>query len=409
MTRQENNRWRIGLDLGTSAIKGVLVDADEHPLATAEAPVSYNHPHDGWGESDAHRWLGQVHAVIEQLTAAAPGPVGAMACAAAAGSTLLADADGAPLTPVISWMDRRCVGAVPEAIRELTPRSVRQVTGWPGVETFPLAHLAWLRENRPDVYTRADRVCMDIDWLMFQLTGQWVLDRSTATTFHLQDQLRGRYHRPYLDRLGIPESKLSRLADSGIVAGPVTPDAATRTGLTTATQVVTGCFDHPAAARAVGVCRPGQLMLSCGTSWVGFFPEANRQRIIDAELLCDPFLSDRAGPWGAMFSIPYIGRTIDAYVRDVIAPGEADHYATFNRLAADAPAGAGGLRIDLRRPVQPIHDAPPNVSRAVMEAAAELVDGLSCTRCGGKASRSTRPSWSADRPKAPSGRASSPT
>jgi sugar (pentulose or hexulose) kinase len=209
------------------------------------------------------------------------------------------------------------------------------------------------------------------------------MDHSTATTFHLQDQVARKYHAPFLERLGITESQLSALTNSGTVVGPVTADGAEATGLTTDTRIVTGCFDHPAAARAVGVTAPGQLMLSCGTSWVGFFPEPDRRKIIDAELLCDPFLSEtgvprrseaKTGSFGAMFSVPAIGGTIDSYVREVIAPGESNPYDVFSQSAAEAPAGADGLTIDLQSPAQKIDADRRLVSRAVMESAARLLD-----------------------------------
>ena len=369
----DKGTYLLGLDLGTSAIKGVVTDAVGDVCCTAEADTVYAHPRDGWVEADAEQWRGDVFGVIRQLVAQSPGPVRALACAAASGNVLLAAADGTPLTPVINWMDQRCVGNLPAALCGLSVGDVRQVTGWPCIDSFPLAQLAWLRENRPAAFARADRVCMNTDWLLFRLTGQWVMDHSTATTSHLQDQPAGCYHKPYLDRLDIPAAKLPRLEKSGVAVGPVRPEAAAATGLASDTQIVTGCFDHPAAARAVGVTAPGQLMLSCGTSWVGFFPAHDRQKVIDAELLCDPFLSERGGPWGAMFSVPYIGRRIDAYVREVIAPGEVNPLAVFDHAAADASPGAGGLTIDLQEPVRAIEDSRENISRAVMEGAARLL------------------------------------
>jgi sugar (pentulose or hexulose) kinase len=200
------------------------------------------------------------------------------------------------------------------------------------------------------------------------------MDHSTATTFHLQEQRAGAYFVPFLQRLNIPLEKLSVLVQSGTVVGPLTAPARRDTGLSERTLVVTGCFDHPAAARAVGVLAPGQLMLSCGTSWVGFTPQTERQRVVDAQLLCDPFLSARQGPWGGMFSVPYIGRTIDWYVDHVIAPGESDRMRIFNDAAAQAAPGAGGLSIDLREPPQAIQADRCNVSRAVMEGAARLLN-----------------------------------
>jgi sugar (pentulose or hexulose) kinase len=365
----------IGLDLGTSAIKGVLTDVGGTVLAEAGASSRFLHPHDGWVEVDPEPQYRNVCRVIRDLVAAAPGEVAGLAMAAASGNTLLTDASGAPLMNIINWMDHRAEQEpLPAALAGLTAAQVSQVTGWPCVTSFPLAHLAWLHENRGELYRRAGHYGMDTDWLLYRLTGRWVMDHSTATTFHLQEQTSGTYYEPFLRMLDLDPARLSTLMPSGVTVGPLTEQARRDTGLSANTIVVTGCFDHPAAARAIGVVEPGQLMLSCGTSWVGFTPIMDRRRVLDAQLLCDPFLSEEGGPWGGIFSVPTIGRTIDEYIDQVIAPGESERLRIFNELAAQAAPGAGGLEIDLRLPPQAIAADRRNVSRAVMEGAARLLN-----------------------------------
>jgi len=373
MAINTQNPLLIGLDLGTSAIKGVLTNAAGDVLAEAAAEPGLFHPHAGWVEVEPEQHYRTVCDVIRELATAAPGQVAALAMAAASGNTLLTDERGRPLTPIINWMDNRTASCPPDAIGELTSDEVARITGWPCLDSFPLAHLAWLRENDPVRFRSAAHYGMDTDWLLYRLTGLWRMDHSTATTFHLVDQVKGAYHEPLLNRLGIPESKLSRLTRPGTAVGPLTAQAARDTGLTTQTMVVTGSFDHPAAALAAGVTRPGQLMLSCGTSWVGLLPHADRNAILDAGLLCDPFLSATGGPWAGMFSVPRIGRAIDWYIAHAIAPDERDPLRVFNELAAQADPGAGGLEIDLREPPRLPSGGCANISRAVMEGAARLV------------------------------------
>lgn len=369
-----NNTCLIGLDLGTSAIKGVLTDERGAVLAEAGADNCLLHPQDGWVEVEPQPHYQNLCRVIRELVAAAPGEVIAMAMAAASGNTILTDAAGSPRTNIINWMDCRAEQNPPAALAGLTTAEVTQITGWPCVSSFPLAHLAWLRERRPELYRSADHYGMDTDWLLYRLTGRWVMDHSTATTFHLQAQASGTYYEPFLKMLDIPRAKLSALAHSGVAVGPLTGTALRDTGLSPRTTVVTGCFDHPAAARAVGVLTPGQLLLSCGTSWVGFTPFLDRQSILDAQMLCDPFLSASGGPWGGMFSVPYIGRTIEWYVDNVIAPGESDRMRIFDQAAAEAEPGAGGLEIDLRLPPRTVKADRRNASRAVMEGAARMLN-----------------------------------
>ena len=364
----------IGLDLGTTAIKGVVTNAAGEVLFEASADVCLHQPQDGWVELAAEQHYQTVCGVIRELVAAAPGEVSALAMAAASGNTLLTDEQGQSLTPIINWMDSRAGSCPPKAIGNLKEDDVARITGWPCIDTFPLSHLAWLRENDPDRFDSAAHYGMDTDWLLYRLTGLWRMDRSTASTFHLVDQLKGSYHAPLLKLLNIPEKKLSLLMPSGDSIGPVTATAARDTGLSSRTMVVAGSFDHPAAARAAGVTEEGQLMLSCGTSWVGLLPHANRDALLDAQLLCDPFLSAEGGPWAGMFSVPRIGRTMDWYVAHAIAPEAPDPMRVFNDLAAQAEPGAGGLVIDLLQPPRLPSAGRANISRAVMEGAARLVN-----------------------------------
>jgi sugar (pentulose or hexulose) kinase len=366
----------IGLDLGTSVIKGVLMAADGHLCKEVSRENQFRQTQDGWIELDPELHYRNVCGVIRELAAEAPSAIAGVAMAAASGNTLLTDGSGHPLRPIINWMDRRAEGVPLAALAGLTAESVAQVSGWPCVTSFPLAQLAWLKEHEPETYRAAAHYGMDTDWLLYRLTGLWRMDTSTATTSHLLDQVHGCFHQPFLKRLEISEACLSPLMESGVALGPLTAQARQDTGLGCSTRVVSGSFDHPAAARAAGVLRPGQLMLSCGTSWVGFVPHASREVILKAKLLCDPFLSASDGPWAGMFSVPCIGRTIDWYVTHVIAPDERDKVRVFDELAARAEPGAGGLRIDLREPpAVPLHATRQNVARAVMEGAARLLNG----------------------------------
>ena len=372
--KQNSETFLLGLDLGTTAIKGVVIDQNGNIITVASNNTRFIEPKNGWFETDPEEHYHDVCALIKELAANTPGEIAALAMAVASGNSLLTDADGKPLNNITNWMDQRAVQNPPKILSNLSVAEVRQITGWPCVNSFPLGQLAWLQENQPELYNNADRYCMNSDWLLFRFTGQWLMDYSTATTSHLQEQITYTYHKKFLDLLNIPENKLSKLVPSASYAGNLTAQALADTGLSASTQIITGSFDHPSAARALGVIEPGQLMLSCGTSWVGFFPEKNRQKIIDLELLCNPFLAPEDGAWSAIFSVPYIGRTINWYIENIIAPGEKRKYEIFDELAAKANPGADGLKIDLRETPGLIDASRENISRALMEGAAELLN-----------------------------------
>lgn len=374
----------IGLDIGTSAVKGVVMSDQGNIIAQGKRMTQFLHPQPDFIELSPEDHYRTVCDLIRELASSAPpgSSVVALSMAAASGNTLLTDGEGQPLTNIISWLDARAVKDAHELLPDFHFEQVHSIVGWPWVGSFPLGHLAWLKAKAPEKYHRASHYGMNSDYLLFRLTGKWGIDPSTATTFYLQDQRKRRWHKPYLDRLGIAEENLSELCPSGSVLGVLTPQAAKDTDLSEETRVVLGAFDHPCAARGTGMLQPGDLLLSCGTSWVGFYPLENRELALSQTLLIDPFLTPD-GPWGAMFSLARIGTRIDWYIKHLILqPGDkfSDRYNIFNTYAQQSPPGANGLCIN---PCRDISSELPEeiatlsarytreeIARAVMEGTA---------------------------------------
>jgi len=376
-----SNHHYIGFDLGTTNIKGVLTDDSLALAARANVKVHIPERQHGYKEIDPEYYFDAVCNIITQLTSdiRTDSPVKAVCFSGATGNTLLLDKNNNPLTHIISWLDKRPVQTL------FTSEEVYPVTGWPRVENFPLAHLSWQKQHNTAVYKKATRIVMNNDYITFRLTGKFALDYSTASTFHLFNQLEKCWHQPFLDKLEIEAEQLSSLLPSGSVIGSLTDEAAERTGLSSETSVVAGSFDHPSAARAVGAVNSGDLLLSCGTSWVGFYPVMDRKTALSQNMLIDPFLSYDNGPWGAIFSFSQIGVTIDWWI-DSIAEFcgivADEKFVFFDNEAAAGTAKVDGLTVDpeyffkqnpednrslLRQ------NSVKHVARAVMENAAILL------------------------------------
>ena len=297
----------IGLDLGTSRFKGVLVDSKtKQILASAERTVRYlptEQP--GRMEIDPKEHRQCFISLLRELTAQSKGcPVQAIACASAAGNTLLLDPKtGMPLTPVISWLDARAQKETLPALAGLDPEKLRELTGWPVVEIMPTAHLAWLLRHEPEKLQSAF-VSQNHEYLLWFLTGVHAIDLSSAVPFRLVDQLKESYAPELIARFGLTEQQLPQLVDVGTEIGHVSIAAGRETGLSPETRVFAGCFDHPAAARGENILAAGELLLSCGTSWVGFFPCRDREKLLKAKLLIDPFLRNENMMWGECFPSP---------------------------------------------------------------------------------------------------------
>jgi xylulokinase len=371
-------KYLIGLDMGTSAIKGVLMSAEGIVISRENAKTVYQKEPDGVVQFDAREFYDLVTCVIRNLTKALPknAAVVGISMASASGNTVLLDPDGEPVFPVFSWTDTRVTDEVEQVFGVQNAVEVHARVGWPLIlQAFPLAHLAWLKCHKPEILQSAGHVCMSTDYVNYRLTGCFGIDPSTATTFYLQDQVKGAWYPPYLKLLGIPEEKLPTILPSGTVLGGVTKEAAEQTGLAPGTPVVLGSFDHPCAARGSGVLEEGKLLLSCGTSWVGFYTVKNRELALSQGLLVDPFLNPREELWGTMFAFSSIAVLVDEYIGKYIAEG-SDRYRLFDSLAASAKPGSNGLFINIRLPQQADQTdrySKADIARAIMEGTGYLL------------------------------------
>lgn len=361
----------IGLDLGTSAIKGVLFDSEKQEIAAEDSIHIDFITSDCKTEINPEEHYQSLCKILRNLAGKTDQKIVAMSMAVASGNTVLLDPYGVKAkSNIISWLDKRYIGKYSPLLSQLKSDEIHQLIGWPCIEIFPLAHLAYFRESHPELLDHAI-ISQNHAYLQFRLTNIHAIDYSSGTAFHLIDQEKRCYSQKLLNLFQIEERQLPKLADTGSIIGKLIPQAVKDTDLSPGTVIVAGSFDHPAAARGVNVVNPGELLLSCGTSWVGFFPCEHRQIAIDNHLLVDPFLVKGRNLWGAMFSIPQIGLNIERYVNEYIAKDEDNKMQIFDHLSEKS--GSNGLKIDLTKAFT-VPTAPKGaVARAVMENAACLL------------------------------------
>ncbi|MBQ7923108.1 MAG: FGGY-family carbohydrate kinase [Clostridia bacterium] len=347
MTAQK--KFIIGLDIGTSSIKGILVASDGSERYTARVPFVYTCPENGGVEIPAEKYLEACFTLLKELSARFPGKgeIVGVSAASASGNLLLLDDNNVPVTPIHNWQDKRVTDETEHILGDFDTDAYFRSTGWAfDKKTFPLAMLCWYKYHHPEILASCGKVCMSTEYLYYRLTGMWGIGTSAGTPFYLIDQVTGTYNADILEQLGIDACKLPPVGKTGSVLGTVTEEASVHCGLPVGTPVILGTFDHPSAARGVGICREGQLLLSCGTSWVGFYPVQEREKAVAAKMLIDPFLSDNGGPWGGMVSLASLSGQIESFTRTYV-----DNSDTWFRELVDQSAkstfGAGGLSINL--------------------------------------------------------------
>ncbi|MGJ8623397.1 MAG: xylulokinase [Yoonia sp.] len=258
----------IGLDLGTSGLKAVLIDANQTITAEATAPLTATRPAPGWSEQAPADWLEAADQVMQALGAQMSladvrgiGLSGHMH-----GATLL-DASDQVLRPCILWNDTRA--AVEAAAMDADPQ-FRAVTGnivFPG---FTAPKLTWVAKHEPDIFARVTRVLLPKDYLRLWLTGEAVAEMSDAAGTSWLDVGKRDWSDELLAATGLTRAQMPRLVEGSEVSGQVRDELANRWGLPKGVVVAGGGGDNAASAVGVGVVQAGDAFVSLGTSGVLF-------------------------------------------------------------------------------------------------------------------------------------------
>ncbi|MBQ2876452.1 MAG: hypothetical protein IJE25_05545 [Clostridia bacterium] len=393
-------RYAIGLDLGTSSAKAVLFSEKLGIIAKSTAPFSYRRAYLPSGAEylgiDPEEFYRTVTGTIKELSAHLPAgaDLSGIAMASASGNSLICDRQGNAKISAYSWLNKPFTEEIRAVFGEGFGSEVRESAGWGLSGSFPLGQLSHVRLNSPELLSEENVVCMTTEYLLKRLTGEWGIDVSTATPFFFLDQKKRCWNKEYLSALGLCEAQLPPLRESGDLLGSLTSRASADTGLPEGTKVFVGSFDHPTAARASGILKEGDLLVSCGTSWVCLFPMEDRESIVKNEFLCDPFLTPR-GPWAAMCSLARASERIAEIVEKYIASGE-NKFAELEKYAELSNGKTDGLSFNPLAKELPDLSAysKESIARALMEGiAGKLKERISGTvkidriaMCGGPSS-----------------------
>lgn len=258
----------LGIDIGTSSSKGVLARPNGEVVATATRPHELSLPRSGWAEHDANTiWWADFTAICAELLSRADGPIAAV-CASGIGPCLLpADARGRPLRPAILYgIDTRATREIKELTERYGAKRILSRGGSPLTSQAVGPKLAWLRRNEPDVWERTRYMFMASSFIVYRLTGEYVLDHHSASQCDPLYDLQAHSWIEEWAREVAPGLQLPRLLWPADIAGVVTSGAAQATGIPAGTPVVAGTIDAWAEAASVGVTKPGDMMLMYGTT-----------------------------------------------------------------------------------------------------------------------------------------------
>ena len=381
----------LGIDIGTSGVKAVVLDAHGSVVGQGTAALTVQRPHPLWSEQDPDAWWKATTAAVQAIDPSVRRSVRGVGLAGQMHGATLLDADDRPLRPAILWNDGRSFAEC-AALERAVP-DLRTISGNIAMPGFTAPKLLWVREHEPEVFAKVATVLLPKDYVRLLMTGDKASDLSdSAGTLWLD--VGGRcWSDEILAACGLTQAQMPRLYEGTEITGTLTAEVAELWGMPQV-PVAAGGGDNAAGAVGVGVVADGDALLSLGTSGVIFVAtkdfRPNPARAVHA------FCHALPGMWHQMSVHLSAASCIDWVARITGAAGAADLFA---RAEAAGPASGPEIFLPYLSGERTPHNDPEvrgaflrldndtdagRLSQAVLEGVAfALADGLDVLREAG--------------------------
>ena len=333
--------YLLGIDVSTTATKAILIDGQGTVVAVAATEYGFATPHPLWSEQDpALWWDGAVRSIRAVLASSKvdPANIAGIGLTGQMHGMVLLDAEGAVLRPAILWNDQRTAAQCDEIRTRIGKAELIRITGNDALTGFTAPKILWVRTHEPDIYRRVAHLLLPKDYVRYQLTDKFAMDKADAAGALLLDLQTRNWSTELLHGLEIPPEWLPPTYEGPEITGYLSDTAAQATGLLAGTPVMAGGGDQAAQGVGVGAVQEGIIALTLGTSGVVF--GAVNQPFFDPEGRLHAFCHAVPGRWHLMGVMLSAAGSLRWY-RDTLAAGIA-----YDDLLAPATAiapGAEGL------------------------------------------------------------------
>ena len=339
----------LGVDVGTSGTKTLLIDQAGKVLAEANADYPMHQPKPGWTEQSPEDWWNATVKTVREVVAKAgvsAADVKAIGISGQMHGSVFLDKHNQVIRPALLWNDQRTTAEC-EEITSLAGgrKALIKMVANPALTGFQAPKILWLRNREPKNFAKLAKVLLPKDDIRRRMTGDHVTEVSDASGTLLLDVVKRKWSSNLLNKLGLDASLLPQVVESEDVTGTLTKEAAETLGLTTACKVVGGAGDCAAGAIGNGVVRSGILSTSIGTSGVMFVYSDEPQ--YDAAGRLHTFCHAVRGKWHMMGVNLTSGGSLEWWIESVLqglnGSSTDQVYATATQEAAAIAAGSGGL------------------------------------------------------------------
>lgn len=291
----------LGIDLGTSAVKCILVDDKGKVKASASKEYPLLQPRPGWVEQHPEDWWTGTKACIQQLLSEAEvqgEDVKGIGLSGQMHGSVFLNKELEVVRPALLWSDQRTAKQCEWIEQKIGKEKLGQLTGNRALTGFTAPKIIWLRDNEPEHYNEVVHMMLPKDYVRLQLTQTFGMDVSDASGTLLLDVANRQWSREVVEQLGIPMSWLPPLFESNEIVGRVQDNVAEELGLAPGTPVVAGGGDQACGAVGVGVVEKGIASVALGTSGVVFVHD--EQYEVDEENRLHSFCHGVPGKWHRM-------------------------------------------------------------------------------------------------------------
>lgn len=333
----------LGIDLGTSSVKIIIMNEEGKAVESVSKSYDISYPKVGWAEQNPEDWWNSTKEGIKELlnkgNIKAEDINGIGFSGQMHGLVLLDEKDNV-LIPAILWCDQRTQKQCDYLNNEFGQDKLSKYTGNKALTGFTIPKVLWVKENRPEIYSKIAHMMLPKDYISFKLTGSFASDMSDASGTVMLDVENRKWSKEMLDLLEIDEAVLPKVYESWEVIGKVSEEASKETGLSTATLVTAGAGDQAAGAVGTGTVDAGILSVALGTSGVVF--ACDEKFAVDKENRLHSFCHAN-GKWHQMGVMLSAAASLQWWVDNVNSDIEGDAFEKLLSEAEAAPVGSNRL------------------------------------------------------------------
>jgi len=267
--------YYIGVDLGTSALKLVMMNSKGELVKSVSKEYPLYFPRSGWSEQKPTDWFLAVKEGLKELAASADEKIGGISFGGQMHGLVILDKDDNVLRPAILWNDGRSTEETDYLNNVIGKEKLSKLTANIAFAGFTAPKILWVKENEPELFAKISKIMLPKDYISYMLSGSFATDYSDASGMLLLDVKNKKWSSEMIEICGISENMLPKLFESFEVVGDIKPELAKELGLNEDIKIIAGAGDNAAAAIGTGTVGEGACNISLGTSGTIFISSQN--------------------------------------------------------------------------------------------------------------------------------------